>query len=249
VSGVEIRRDGDVVRATLANPGRGNAMSPEMVEQLRDVLDALAADEQAIALVLTGSGRSFCGGADVTASAALGDAGLRLDFINSGRQLVDALGNSPVPVVAAVNGAAFAGGLELVLGCDVVVAADSAVFGDLHLTHGRIPGWGGATRLIQRCGWIRATELLLLGRRWDAATARTNGLVTDVVPADDLDAAVDGVLESLRSADPKVLRQMVAVTRQIRRRPPEEAAAVEWQHFVRHFGVSDPGVVDLHGTD
>lgn len=249
MSTVHIRRDRDVIWARLDNPGRGNAMAPAMVERLRDVLDELGRDDSAVALVLTGTGRSFCGGADVTASADLGDASLRLDFLNSGRQLVNALGEAPVPVIAAVNGPAFAGGLELVLGCDVVVASESAQFGDLHLPHGRIPGWGGVTRLIQRCGPMPAMELLLLGRRWDASVALARGLVTEVVPDGDLASAVADVVERLRDADPRVLRQLIGVTRQIRRRVTEETLAVEWQHFVRHFGVPDPGVVRLHDAD
>lgn len=243
---IHVERTDDVVHVRLDNPGRGNAMSPEMVEQLRDVVDALGGDPTVLALVLTGTGRSFCAGADVTASAQLADPGLRLEFIDSGRQLIESLAAAPVPVIGAANGPAFAGGLELLLGCDVVVAAASAVFGDLHLPHGRIPGWGGAARLIQRCGPVPATELLLLGRRWDAATALARGLVTEVVADTDLPGAVDAVLDRLRSFDARVTRQMVALLRELPRRSPENGIAVEWQHFVRHFGVRDPGVVRVH---
>lgn len=245
MSAVHTERVGDVWWARLDNPGRGNALSPDMVEQLRDLVDAIGDDRQVLALVLTGTGRSFCGGADVVASAELGDPGLRLEFIDSGRQLIESLAAAPVPVIAAVNGPAYAGGLELVLGCDIVVAAAAAQFGDLHLAHGRIPGWGGAAKLLQRCGSVPATELLLLGRRWDAATALARGLVTEVVPDGAVIAAVEVVLDQLRSTDRRVLRQMIALVRELPRRSPESAAAVEWLHFVRHFGVRDPGVVQV----
>ena len=242
---VHVDRDGDVLRLRLDNPGRGNALSPEMARRLAEIFAEVEAGDELVAVVITGTGRSFCAGADVRASAALGDAGRRLEFLDAARHVVQAIARAPVPVVAAVNGPALAGGLEIVLGCDLVVAAESAQFGDLHLMHGRIPGWGGATLLARRCGQLRATELLLLGTRWDAGTALANGLITEVVADARLGAAVDRIADTLRQPDRAVLRQMIALIRDVGGRPPAEVLAVEWSHFARHFGVPDPGVVDL----
>lgn len=242
---VHVDRYGDVLQLRLDNPGRGNALSPEMADRLAEVFAGPATDDGMVAVVITGTGRSFCAGADVRASAALGDPGLRLDFLDSARQMVQAITQAPVPVIAAVNGPALAGGLEIVLACDVVIAAESAQFGDLHLTHGRIPGWGGATRLTRRCGPVRATELLLLGTRWDARTAHVNGLITEVVADAELAAAVERIAGTLRQPDRTVLRQMIALIRDVGGRLPAEALTVEWSHFAEHFGVPDPGVVDL----
>ncbi|MGX4695416.1 enoyl-CoA hydratase/isomerase family protein [Streptomyces sp. JNUCC 63] len=243
---VHITRRGTALWARLDRPKRANALGPEVITGLHRWL-AEGADDPAVRVrVVTGTGRAFCPGADVRASAALGDTEARLAFLERGRQLMSAIEESPLPVIAAVNGAAFAGGLELVLSCDVVIASEDAVFGDLHLPHGRIPAWGGSARLVRAVGPARASRMLLLGERFSATEMMGFGLVSKVVPGDRLAQAVDEATAALAEYDPLAVREMTALVRSVRRQPPDEGLNIEWEHFQRHFaGRGDPGAVEI----
>jgi enoyl-CoA hydratase/carnithine racemase len=188
------RRDGAVI-LTLARPARSNALSRSLLLELGRAGAELATDADARAVVLTGAGeRAFCAGADLKERAAMSDAEVRRQ-LELYRSCLGWLGTLDVPVVAAVNGAALGGGLELALCCDLRVAASNAVFGLPETSLGIIPGAGGTQRLPRVVGLGRALEMTLLGRRVDAATALAWGLVHEVVsPGADL---VDATLSYL----------------------------------------------------
>lgn len=243
---VSVTRRGGALWARLDRPERANALGPEVLDGLVAWLDRAAEEPDVSALVITGTGGAFCAGADVRASAELGDARQRLAFLATARALVDRLAAAPVPVIAAVNGAAFAGGLELVLACDLVVASEDAVFGDLHLPHGRVPAWGGSARLVRAVGAARASRMLLLGERFTAEQMAAFGLVTHVVPAPELDQAVDRLTAVLQGHPPQALRDMTRLLRAVRDVPTAEALEREWQVFTEHFaGPGDPGTVTI----
>ena len=196
---VEQPRPG-VTQLTLNRPEKLNAMSAELVAELHAALDAVAADRTCRAVVLTGAGRAFCAGLDLTGyGTPAGAEGLKR--VQSGfatqthiASLIPHLRSLPVPVIAAVNGAAAGGGLALALGSDVRIAAASARFNVAFVKVGLSGCDIGTSWLLPRLvGASRAFELLLTGRIIDAAEADHIGLVTRVVPDGDV---VDAALET-----------------------------------------------------
>ena len=161
---VVVEHRGAASWARIARPDRGNACGSDVMEGLEHWLDDATADPATRALVLTGTGSSFCAGMDMKEGAALlGDAGAMEAYIRRGRDLVRRFAAAPLPTIAAVNGSAFAGGFELVLAADFAVAARSASLGDRHVIHGVVPGWGSTARLPRIVGHRAATRLLLTG--------------------------------------------------------------------------------------
>lgn len=243
---VVIERRGPALWARIDRPERGNACGPEVIDGLLAWLACGTADDTVRVLVLTGSGRSFCAGADMRAGAELltadraaneaasgGGAGATSDggasgrservattallaYLDRGRALVDAVASAAKPVVAAVNGAAFAGGFELVLAADLAVAARSARLGDGHARHGIVPGWGSSARLPRIAGPRAAAELLLSGGSISAEEACRLGIVNAVADDDALDAAVDALVERLSVPDAATTRRILALTRAAR---------------------------------
>ena len=178
---------------TLDDPGTLNALGTPLAEALHEAVRAAAAGEiDCRAVVLTGAGRGFCSGADLSASASVGpegagDMGVRLE--STYNPLVTALRDLPVPIVTAVNGAAAGIGCSLALMGDLIVAAEEAYFLQAFRRIGLVPD-GGSTFLLPRMvGRARAMEMALLGERISAATALEWGLVNRVVPAAGLAAA------------------------------------------------------------
>jgi len=199
--------DGAIARCTIDREERRNALSWSLVAELREAL-ALAKEDDAVRVViLTGAGTvAFCAGADLEGMAS-GD-----DFteLHEGRgQLADlfrdlyALGK---PTIARVRGYALAGGLGLALACDLVIAADDAVFGTPEISLGLWPHMI-TVPMLRAMPPKRALELMLTGRRVDAAEADRIGFVTRVVPVDQLDVTVDELAAELASRSPLALRQ------------------------------------------
>ena len=184
------RRDAVAV-LTLDRPDALNAFSLEMLDELEAALLRIDADPGQRAIVLTGGGeKAFCAGADIghmrRASPQEGRA-----FGRRGQEIADLIESLGTPVVAAVNGFALGGGCEIALACDVRLAADSARLGQPEVTLGIIPGWGGTQRLARATSVAFAKDLILSGRRVKADEALRAGLVSQVLPKEDLlDAAV-----------------------------------------------------------
>ncbi|MBF6619898.1 MAG: enoyl-CoA hydratase/isomerase family protein [Patulibacter sp.] len=212
-AGVAIERRGAASWATIARPRRGNALDGPAIERLIAWARDTGGDPDVRALVLTGRGPAFCAGADMAAGAPLlDDPDALLAYVDRGRDLVRALREAPVPVVAAVNGVAFAGGFELVLAADVVVAARSARLGDRHVRHGVVPGWGATVLLPERVG-RRAARLLLSGVDLAADELRTLGVVDLVVDDGDLAARTDELVVELGAADAAAQRRVLPLAR------------------------------------
>jgi len=176
-------RKGRVAVVTLDRAERANAYTDAMVGRLDRLLDEFAGDGALGALVISGTGRHFCAGADLDEirSRISEDA-----FSIPSMALFDKVEALPMPVVAAVNGAAMAGGLELALACDLRVASDKARFALPETALGIIPAAGGTWRLPRLVGPALAREMILFGRELDAAAALRAGLVSEVVPGEDL---------------------------------------------------------------
>jgi enoyl-CoA hydratase len=137
-------------------------------------------------VVLTGAGRSFCAGHDLGAIAT----GERAESKHFEPETVDALENLPQPTIAKIRGFCFTGGLELALGCDLLVAAETTKLGDTHGQWGLVPVWGMSVRLPERVGMSNAKQMMFTSRRLDSAAALAMGLVDRVAADDSLDAEV-----------------------------------------------------------
>lgn len=184
------RRDG-VVWLTIERPDQMNAISTGVVRDLRRHVEAAAAEPADRAVVVTGSGRAFCAGADLREAAELtASAATFREWLLAWRDAFRAIERCPKPVLAAVNGLTLAGGLELALACDLIVAADTAVLGDVHARYGLVPGGGGSRRLPDAVGSRRARWLMYSGETLTAAEAEAWGLVQKVLPAEGFREAV-----------------------------------------------------------
>jgi enoyl-CoA hydratase len=181
-----IGQDGAVGIVELARPAKFNSLTIAMTTGLQAAFDAFERPDSGVRAVLVrAQGRNFCTGADLDEVVSLRrDADAVRRFIAPAQQALRRLEASPLPVVAACQGLALAGGLELMLACDVAIAADDARFGDQHAQYGLLPGFGGSQRLPRIVGLRRALDLLFSARWIDAATALQWGLVSQVVAAE-----------------------------------------------------------------
>ena len=206
-----------VARVTIDRPAVLNAVDKPTHDRLNDIWAAIEADPDVRVVVLTGGGeRSFCVGADMSA-AAIDKTGLEYwaDLDPNGFGGLSLRTSLDVPVVARVNGYALGGGMEMVLGCDIVVASEKAHFGLTEPRVGRLPLDGGIPNLVRRVPHTQAMGMLLTGRRVSAAEMHRIGLVNEVVAPEDLDAAVDAwVTDVLACAPPslRAIKQMVQRT-------------------------------------
>lgn len=187
-------RQGAVLVATLNRPHKGNSLSHTVIEALDALLlhleDATADSDRPRALVLTGAGhKAFSAGADVRDLDGLTGAQAR-DQMRRGQRVFDRLEQLPMVVIAAVNGYALGGGLELAMAADLRIADPAAQFGQPEITLANLPGWGGTQRLPRLVGLSRAKELILTGEIIDARRALEIGLV-DRLAAEPLSAAID----------------------------------------------------------
>lgn len=187
-SPLELSRDGAVGIVELSRPEKFNCQSMALH---RALLGALTDFEQAgspvRAVLVRSRGKHFSTGADLgEVNAVRGDPVRLAEFISLGHETFRRLEASPLPVVAAAQGLSLAGGLELVLACDVVFAAHDARFGDQHAQYGLVPGWGGSQRLTRILGPRRALDLFFSARWIDAETALAWGLVNYLCPPEEL---------------------------------------------------------------
>ena len=194
---------GPIARITLNRPEKLNPLDWSTVKELKSAVAEIDARPGALAAVITGSGRSFSAGGDLD-----GYIGLyrRPDdfaqFLEDFRQMLVGIESSSRIFVAAINGVCVAGGLELLLACDIVYAADTARIGDGHVNFGQLPGAGGSQRLPRAVGLTEAKHLILTGDLLPAAEAMRIGLVNKVVPAADLEAAVTALTAKFQEKSP-----------------------------------------------
>jgi enoyl-CoA hydratase/carnithine racemase len=203
-----IRREvaGGVATVTLDRPDVHNAMNDAMRAELTDCFSALAPDDEVRAVVVTGAGqRAFSAGADIRefvepqSPTRFRERRRRLDF----RQAMD---RCPQPIIAAIRGYAFGGGLELALACDIRIASEDARLGLTEIDLAIIPGGGGTQRLPRLIGRGKALEMILTGARIDAAEALRIGLVERVVPPADVLSAALGLARTMADKAPVALR-------------------------------------------
>jgi enoyl-CoA hydratase/carnithine racemase len=217
VAGLKIDRERHVLRVTLARPERRNAFDAALIVELTE---AFADVGDARAVVLAGEGQSFCAGADVDWQRSAIDLSYEENVEDALRlyRMCETIERCPAPVIARVHGYALGGGSGLVACADIAIAAPDAVFGFSEVKLGIIPAVISPF-VLPKIG-AHARRYFLTGERFDAATALRIGLIQEI--ADDLDAAVDGVLSELLTAGPEAVRE---AKRLIRERPAGEETA------------------------
>jgi len=198
---VEVEPRGTSLWVRLNRPERRNAYDADMAQAIAEALEDAAAYHS---VVITGSGGSFCAGGALTNLSEPDLAGMRGLYRGSLR-LFDAVRTCPRPVIAAVNGAAAGGGNELVVACDLAVAARSATFGQTGPRIGSSPVTGATNVMGVQIGEKRAKELAMLCRRYSAEQALAMGLVNEVVDDDALEATVEGWCDELAALSPRYL--------------------------------------------
>lgn len=215
---------GQVGWITLSRPKAMNALNPEMLQAMVECLKAWEGDADVRVVALTATGPAFCAGADLKVSGTPQPG--EMDLLDNIVAFFDRLRVFPKPVIAAVNGLALAGGLETVLCCDFVIAAESARFGDAHSNFGVFPGGGGAAILPRKIPENVAKYLLFTGDSLPAQDMKTYGLVSEVVPDGELLARVQAIGDKLADKSPLVLRRM--------KRVADEAADKSRADALRH---------------
>lgn len=214
-AGIQMARDGAVMRLTLDRPASLNSLSLDTIKQVLAALRALAHDHQSRALLITGAGRAFCAGWQLDESGVPGlhdesfgvrQSHLMEEYFNP---LIQTLHDLPIPVVAAVNGVCAGAGVSVALAADIVVAAQDASF---LLTFapklGLVPDLGATWKLPRLLGWARAQAVTLLGDRISAAEAVQWGMIWRSFPPDELQGAAMALAVRLAEAPPGICREV-----------------------------------------
>jgi enoyl-CoA hydratase/carnithine racemase len=203
---------GGIARVVVNRPEQLNAISPTLLEDLNRVCETVEGDPGVRVVTLTAAGRAFCAGADLRAVKELSPDPDRWNgFMRLWHRVFNRIEALPVPVIAGVHGLALAGGLELVLVADLVVADEAARLGDQHANFGLVAGGGGSQRLPRLIGARRAKELMLLGGWLSAGEALAWGLVNRVAPAGTLGAVVEEAAASLAAKSASASRTVKAL--------------------------------------
>jgi len=176
----------NIATVTINRPKSLNALNTEVLNEIFQAVESVGANAEIRVLILTGSGeKAFVAGADITELAELNTLAAKF-FVANGHKTMAALQDLAIPVIAAVNGFALGGGLELALSCDFIYASENAKFGLPEITLGLIPGFGGTQRLSRIIGKNMAKEMIFTGKMVSAQEASQLGIVNRVVPAEEL---------------------------------------------------------------
>lgn len=224
---------------TIHRPESLNALNPDVLQGLTLQLEKVARDESARCVIITGSGpKAFVAGADIHSMSQLGPRAIA-DYAELGQRTMRRIETLPVPVIAAVNGFALGGGLELALACDLIIAASTAKLGQPEVNLGIIPGFGGTQRLIHRCGAGTARRLCYTGELIGADEALMIGLADKVVPAENLLAEARQMAKTIASKAPLAIRGVKRVLTQALETPLLSGLRLEVEEFLRLFGTAD----------
>lgn len=233
----EIRES--VLYVTINREQKLNALNKETLTELADVIAFAAQNDQVRAVLLTGAGpKAFVAGADISEFAAYSGAEGEALARNGQNQVFDAIENCPKPVIAAINGFALGGGLELAMACHIRIAAETAKLGLPEVTLGLIPGYGGTQRLTQLVGKGKAIEMITTADMITAAEARKIGLVNHVVPTEELLTKAEEILSKIKLRAPLAIGSAIrAVNAAIRF--DENGYETEIKEFGKCFDTQD----------
>jgi len=234
---VLLQREGPVAWVQIHNPERYNALSRQVVEELHAVACELAVDRSVRAVILHGGeSKAFCSGADLKERQGMAEPQV-IAMVGALRAAVNDYANLPMPVIAAIHGMAFGGGLELALACDIRIAADDAQLGLTEVSWGIIPGAGGCTRLPALIGPARAKELIFTARKLNAGEAEGLGIINRVVPRAELLAAAKTMADEIARHAPLAVRAAKqAIDGGL---ALDQGLAIEWQAYQRIVATED----------
>ena len=229
------KKDG-IATITLNRPERLNAIGATMTEDLEHALDEANSDEEVRALIITGAGKGFCSGADLTSLTSTADQiarGLvdRSPSAGGIRSYTLQIQNSEKPTIAAVNGAAVGAGLSIALACDIRIASDKARFSQIFIKRGLVPDNGSSYFLPRVVGMAKACEIVFTGDFLDAEQARDYGLVSRVVPHDELMSEARGLATRIAAGPPIAMK--LAKRALYRGATTDLASALEFEGYMQ----------------
>ncbi|WP_137112927.1 enoyl-CoA hydratase/isomerase family protein [Rhodobacter sp. SY28-1] len=202
MSGVRLHISGPVATLTLDNPAKLNCFTVEMLGQLASHLEVIEARPEVRAVIITGEGeKAFCSGADINAWGGLSPAEFARNWVRGGHRIFDRLARLSKPTIAALNGHAFGGGLELAAACDIRIITARATIALPEAGVGIVPGWSGSQRLARLIPEGILKEMALLGRRIPADRLLSCGFVAEV--ADDVRATAQEIAEKAATLSPR----------------------------------------------
>ncbi len=204
---IHVVREGDIAVVTLDRPSKLNSLTPSMLDELEVIARVFDGDDSLRVVVLTANGdRAFCMGADINEWAALQPLNMWRRWVKRGHQVFDQWARLRQPVITAINGPAFGGGLELAITGDIRISVEKAEFALPEASIATCPGWSGTQRLVQLLGASHTKYLALSGTRMTAAHALTTGLVHEVVSADQLQTRALALAQDMATKAPVALQ-------------------------------------------
>ena len=222
----------------IERPEALNALNEALLKELDEVLTRVDQSEAVKVLVVTGSGRAFVAGADILAMSVLEPAEAE-QFSHLGQRILSKLAALKQPTIAAINGFALGGGLELALACDLRLASDRAKVGQPEIGLGIIPGFGGTQRLARLLGSAKAKEIMYTGRTFAADEALAMGLVNAVTTTDDLLPEAMALAASIAKHSAPILNNLKKAIDQGADLPLDRGLALEAEHFSACFATHD----------
>ena len=236
---IKLDVENGVASIRLNRPDALNALTPDLLSEFSQALTVVGQNEEVKALVLRGEGKAFCAGADLTFFDSVLDQPVLISpFLQKLNDCLTQMEHLPVPVIAVVHGFALAGGLEVMMACDMALVAEESRIGDQHVNFGLMPGGGSTQRLPRRVGMQRAMELLTTGRWLSGSEAVEWGLALRAVPSDSLDKELETLLGPLRTKSRPGLGWIKSVAVRGQDLPLRDGAALEIMAFVQYFATS-----------
>ena len=236
---VQLTKKGQIAVAVIDRAKALNALNSAVLDDLNALIDAVCADEEIRALVLTGAGdKAFVAGADIGEMSALTKAQGEA-FGKKGNDVFRRLETLPIPVIAAVNGYALGGGCELAMACDIRICSDTAVFGQPETGLGITPGFGGTQRLVRLVGAGMAKQLIYSAKNIKADEALRIGLVNAVYPVEELLPQAEKLTETIARNAPIAVRACKRAINEGAELPMEQAIALEERLFGSCFETAD----------
>ncbi|MBI4371097.1 MAG: enoyl-CoA hydratase/isomerase family protein [Elusimicrobia bacterium] len=236
---VLVETEGPIGLVALNRPQVLNALSLPVMKAVAEALAGFERDAKIRAVVLSGSSRAFSAGADIGEFQALKDSGAAAQALDEHLARWDFIGSMAKPVIAAVSGFALGGGCELAMACDLIVASETAVFGQPEVAIGVIPGAGGTQRLTKAVGKALAMEMCLAGRRLSAREALAHGLVNRVVAPESLPSEAKALARRLAGMPPLAVAAAKEAVRRALDLPLAQGLAFERKAFYALFDTAD----------
>jgi enoyl-CoA hydratase len=236
---VKISTDGSITKLTINRPKSLNALNSDVLQALNLAVAKVTQSDELRVLVITGEGeKAFVAGADIPGMAQLGPRAIA-DYVELGQRTMRSIERAKVPVIAAVNGYALGGGMELALACDIIFASKAAKLGQPEVNLGIIPGFGGTQRLIQRCGVGTARRLCISGELISADEGFQIGLVDKIAEPAEFEAAVKKFAETIASKAPLAVQGAKSLIRESQETMLLSGLRLEIEKFLELFSSVD----------